>query len=389
MVSSPLPQLPPPAGRGGDRPAAGGGRWPRSRRQAPARPTPTPTAAEIQLEFDWGVDLDVVRMQVREKLDQVAASSRTGHRTGPGLLLQHQRHPGGPGPHLGRGRGPLAELRPARGASRQPAAPRSRRGPGRPLRGRAAADLRRPRLDPVKAHRVDVGALIARLAGASANMALGQRRRATACATGARLAASASLTRSAAWSSTTRGSAWATSPRSATRSRRSTTAATSTAAAIALDVFKESTANTVEVVRAVQRVIDEEIAADPLLEGINLFVWQDQAEEITLRHRRPALSRARSAPCWPSSSSTSSCAAGLDPDRLRRRSRSPCSPPAALMYFTGRQPQRPLDDGPHARRSACWWTTRSWCSSPSTAGCRRPGRPAPAALAAPARWCWR
>ena len=51
--------------------------------------------------------------------------------------------------------------------------------------------------------------------------------------------------------------------------------------AVALDIYKESTANTVEVVRAVNRVVEEEINNDPLLEGIQLWVWQDQAEEIT------------------------------------------------------------------------------------------------------------
>ncbi|MFQ5701176.1 MAG: efflux RND transporter permease subunit, partial [Acidobacteriota bacterium] len=40
------------------------------------------------------------------------------------------------------------------------------------------------------------------------------------------------------------------------------------------------TANTVDVVRAVTKVIKEEINGDPLLKGISLFVWEDQAEEI-------------------------------------------------------------------------------------------------------------
>jgi HAE1 family hydrophobic/amphiphilic exporter-1 len=51
--------------------------------------------------------------------------------------------------------------------------------------------------------------------------------------------------------------------------------------AIALDVFKESTANTVDVVRAGMKVIEEDIAQDPLLQGISLFTFQDQAEQIT------------------------------------------------------------------------------------------------------------
>ena len=51
--------------------------------------------------------------------------------------------------------------------------------------------------------------------------------------------------------------------------------------ALALTVFKESTANTVEVANAVNDIIKNEIANDPLLKGISLFVWQDQAKEIT------------------------------------------------------------------------------------------------------------
>ncbi|MGH1344805.1 MAG: efflux RND transporter permease subunit [Nannocystales bacterium] len=50
--------------------------------------------------------------------------------------------------------------------------------------------------------------------------------------------------------------------------------------AIGLSVFKESTANTVEVVDAVMRTIEEDIAADPTLEGMELFVWENQADEI-------------------------------------------------------------------------------------------------------------
>lgn len=50
--------------------------------------------------------------------------------------------------------------------------------------------------------------------------------------------------------------------------------------AIGLSVFKESTANTVDVVDAVMRTIEEDIAADPTLEGMELFVWENQADEI-------------------------------------------------------------------------------------------------------------
>ena len=51
--------------------------------------------------------------------------------------------------------------------------------------------------------------------------------------------------------------------------------------AVALTVYKSAQANTVEVATAVTERIETEIAADPSLAGINLFVWDDQAEEIT------------------------------------------------------------------------------------------------------------
>ncbi|MCP4658629.1 MAG: efflux RND transporter permease subunit, partial [bacterium] len=50
--------------------------------------------------------------------------------------------------------------------------------------------------------------------------------------------------------------------------------------AVAITVFKESTANTVEVVRGVNRVIEEDINNDPLLQGVTFWVWDDQAEMI-------------------------------------------------------------------------------------------------------------
>ncbi|MBC8070139.1 MAG: efflux RND transporter permease subunit, partial [Deltaproteobacteria bacterium] len=50
--------------------------------------------------------------------------------------------------------------------------------------------------------------------------------------------------------------------------------------AVGLRVFKESTANTVEVVDAVLAAIEHDIGSDPQLEGIELFVWENQAEHI-------------------------------------------------------------------------------------------------------------
>ena len=49
--------------------------------------------------------------------------------------------------------------------------------------------------------------------------------------------------------------------------------------AVALEVFKEPTANAVDVATAVTNQI-KDFGNDPYLKGINLFVWQDQAKEI-------------------------------------------------------------------------------------------------------------
>ena len=50
--------------------------------------------------------------------------------------------------------------------------------------------------------------------------------------------------------------------------------------AVALEVFKEPTANAVEVATEVTKQINS-FDNDPYLKGISLFVWQDQAKEIT------------------------------------------------------------------------------------------------------------
>ena len=177
----------------------------------------------------------------------------------PDLLVQHRRHPGGRGPDLGRGRGPVRELRAARGAGAQPAPPDPRRGPGRPRRRRAARAVHRPACSTRSRRTTSTSAPWSSASTArprtwcSAELA-----RAAGCATPcARWAAFATLEEIGELVGRRARAAPARHRRDlATRSRRSTTAATSTAThAIALNVYKESTANTVDVVRAVNRVL--------------------------------------------------------------------------------------------------------------------------------------
>jgi HAE1 family hydrophobic/amphiphilic exporter-1 len=51
--------------------------------------------------------------------------------------------------------------------------------------------------------------------------------------------------------------------------------------AVAVQVYKEPTANTVDVASQVTKLIKEDFPKDPDLKGISLFVWEDQAAEIT------------------------------------------------------------------------------------------------------------
>lgn len=50
--------------------------------------------------------------------------------------------------------------------------------------------------------------------------------------------------------------------------------------AVAMEVYKESSANTVETAQRVLHVIQNDISKDPLLKGVDLFIWDDQAEQI-------------------------------------------------------------------------------------------------------------
>jgi HAE1 family hydrophobic/amphiphilic exporter-1 len=51
--------------------------------------------------------------------------------------------------------------------------------------------------------------------------------------------------------------------------------------AVAVEVFKEPTANTVEVATQVTDLIKNKFPNDPYLKGVQLFIWEDQAAEIT------------------------------------------------------------------------------------------------------------
>ncbi|HEU4402020.1 MAG TPA: efflux RND transporter permease subunit [Candidatus Polarisedimenticolia bacterium] len=244
--------------------------------------TSTADSAEFQLEFNWGQSLDVVRMQVGEKLDQVKGSLPPG--IGQILIFSFNTNDipvvegriSAAGVDLSRNYD-LLETRVVN---------RIRRVPGV---ARVALDGVAPRevriqliLDRIKEHRVDVGALMQRLSGSFSNVVVGPvshgglRYMARALGAVESLDAIRDLEiddhglRLSDVATVVYEEPPITYGRHLDRQY-----------AVALNVFKESTANTVDVASAVMRVIQKDINQDPLLKGVKLFVWQDQAKEIT------------------------------------------------------------------------------------------------------------
>jgi HAE1 family hydrophobic/amphiphilic exporter-1 len=246
------------------------------------RATATADSAEFELEFTWGHELDVVRMQVSEKMDLVKPTLPAG--IGDVLIYSFntadipvmEGRIAAEGVDLSRNYD-LLEARVVNRIRRVPGVARV------DLNGVAPREIEiNLILDRIKAHGVDVGALIDRLQGAVSTVVLGQVREGERRLTARAVGVFSSLEALRDLPVDDRGLrlseiaeiAYDEPPIPFGRhlDRKY---------AVALDVFKESTANTVEVVRAVNRVIQEEVAADPLLKGVKLFVWQDQAKEIT------------------------------------------------------------------------------------------------------------
>ncbi len=239
--------------------------------------------ANVWLEFDWGKDLDIVRMQVSEKMDQI--EPELPDQIGEVAIFSFntadmpvmQGRISAPGVDLSEN----YELLEARVLNR------IRRVPGV---ARVDLDGVEPReifieliLDRIKEHGVDVGELIGKVQGASSNVVLGEVKGGGLRYTARALGNFKSLDELRELEIDERGLRLADIAevsyeeppiRYGRHLNRSD--------AIALEIFKESTANTVEVVTAVTAVIENDIGTDPLLQGVNLFVWENQAEQITL-----------------------------------------------------------------------------------------------------------
>jgi len=237
--------------------------------------------AWVQLRFDWGQDLDVVRMQVSDLMDQVEAELPEG--IGEIRIWSFNTNDI-----------PVVEARlSAEGVDLSEnydllearVVNRLRRLPGV---ARVDLDGVEPKeifidlvLDKVKAHRVDIRQLIQRLRAASSNLVLGRiqddGRRFTARAVGAFDSVQAIenlvIDERGLRLSEIAEVSYEEPPISYGRRLNGKDA-------VALLVFKDSTANTVDVVRSVMSVIENEIDDDPLLQGVDLFVWQDQGDQI-------------------------------------------------------------------------------------------------------------
>ena len=252
--------------------------------------TSTADSAEFQIEFTWGHSLDIVRMQVSEKMNQVKPGLPPG--IGDILIFSFntsdipvvQARIAAEGVDLSKN----YDLLQARVVNR------IRRVPGV---ARVDLDGVKPReiyidlvLDRVKEHAVDLGALIQKLQGASSNLVLGQISHDGLRYTARALGAFGSIEALQDLVVNDQGLRL----KEIAEIRYDEPPVTygrhlDGGYAIALNVFKESTANTVDVVRAVMKVITGDIDRDPLLKGIRLFTWEDQAQQITsgidgLRH---------------------------------------------------------------------------------------------------------
>ena len=238
--------------------------------------------AFVSLRFNWGEDLDIVRMQVSEKVDQLEPDLPEGI----GEVLIYSFNTSDIPVVEGRISAAGVDLSESYDLLEARVLNRIRRVPGV---ARVDLDGVEPKeifielsLDKVKQHGVDISVLIGRLRGSTSNMVLGEVQNAGLTYTARALGNFKSLEELEELVIDERGLRLSDIARvryeePPIRYGRHLNQQD----AIALEVFKESTANTVEVVRGVEKVVREEINSDPLLQGVDLFMWQNQADQIT------------------------------------------------------------------------------------------------------------
>ncbi len=239
-------------------------------------------SASVRLEFDWGHDLDIIRMQVSEKVDQIKPALPAGI----GEVLIYSFNTSDIPVIQGRISAEGVDLSANYELLETRVVNRLRRVPGV---AKVDLDGVEPReifielvTDEVKRHGVDVGELIDLLSGATSNLVLGEVRDGGRRYTARALGQFQSLAELEELKIDERGLRLADVAEihyeePPIRYGRHL----NQKAAVALLVYKESTANTVDVVRSATAVIENEISNDPLLQGIDLFMWDNQADQIT------------------------------------------------------------------------------------------------------------
>jgi HAE1 family hydrophobic/amphiphilic exporter-1 len=262
--------------------------------------TASADSARIQLQFSWGQSIDMIRLKVGEKIDQVrkdlpADVERINIQTfNTAQIPVVEARVAAPGIDLSRNYD-LLEQRVVNPIKRIPGVARVE------LNGVAPREVRiELLLDRIKAHRLDVGALVERMQGSNLNVSIGkisdgqQVLHVRTFGTFDDLDAIAEVPVSAGPQAAARQASAAGTRESTAGMIRLRDIAEITYEepkidigrhlnrkfAVALMVYKEPTANTVDVASAVTRLITHDLADDPLLKGISLFVFQDQADEI-------------------------------------------------------------------------------------------------------------
>ncbi|MDA8018328.1 MAG: efflux RND transporter permease subunit [Thermoanaerobaculia bacterium] len=246
------------------------------------RSTSQPDSTRFFLEFGWGQELDIVRMQVSEKMDQVKAELPEDI----GEIVIFSFNTNDIPVVQGRISAEGVDLSENYDLLEARVLNRLRRIPGV---GRVTLDGVEPkeifidlRLDDVKEHNVEIERLIGQLLGSGSNMVLGRIEDGGKRYAARSLGNFGSVDELANLVIDERGLrlrdiadiSYEEPPIRYGRHLNGSDA-------VALQVFKESTGNTVDVVNHVLDTIHGEIAEDPLLQGISLFMWENQADEIT------------------------------------------------------------------------------------------------------------
>ncbi len=237
-------------------------------------------SANIYVQFDWGEDIEPLRVEAREKLERIRDRAAGRRRPDPRQQLPLVGHSGARVPDLGRPR-PVARLRAAQPPHRRPAAPRSGRGQGRAVRRRSARSADR---------------CSAWTRSAATGSRPGTWSRSSTPPTAASMPASCvGATRSGRCGSSTSSAASRRSKSFPINDQGLRLGDVATVAyaepdldygrhlddtrAIGLNVIKESGANTVAVASRARKVLAT-MKDDPALEGIQVLTFTDQAEQI-------------------------------------------------------------------------------------------------------------